>query len=499
MEVKIIGTMAVAAVMSSQWVEGQIRKGDVLPQTDSEQSQYYVRELIPMPKGEVLEVGSLALMPEKRLAIATRRGEIWICDGAYGEDLSKVKWSLAFSGAHEPLGMFYKDGWLHFTDREAYGRIRDIDGDGRYDEYQVLSNQWGITGDYHEYAFGSSPDKNGDVWTVHCLTGSGRAKAQWRGWCLRITPDGKTIPTCSGVRSPGGIGFNHVGDAFYTDNQGLWNGTSCIKHLKPGSFTGNPTGNVYYDQAPEMGKRPKDPVSGSRISIEADRIPEYVPPAIQVPHGKVGQSPTALISESSKGKFSPFTDQLLVGEQTHSQVQRAYLEKVNGVYQGAIWKFLDGFECGIVPMQLAEDGTLFVGGTNRGWASVGPKTFTLERVRWNGVVPFEMLTMEAARGGFTLRFTEPLDREIAEDIANYKVAAWTYIYQKSYGSPEVDKVTPKVLSAELSEDGKLVRILLDTMIKGHVHHLDCNGLRSKSGKALWHPNSYYTLNEIPGE
>ena len=54
------------------------------------------------------------------------------------------------------------------------------------------------------------------------------------------------IPTCSGVRSPGGIGENHLGDMFCCDNQGPWNGTSSIKHLKPGAFTGNPTGNKYY-------------------------------------------------------------------------------------------------------------------------------------------------------------------------------------------------------------------------------------------------------------
>ena len=43
------------------------------------------------------------------------------------------------------------------------------------------------------------------------------------------------IPTTSGVRSPGGIGFNADGDVFYTDNQGPWNGTCSLKWLRPGS------------------------------------------------------------------------------------------------------------------------------------------------------------------------------------------------------------------------------------------------------------------------
>jgi len=199
----------------------------------------------------------------------------------------------------------------------------------------------------------------------------------------------------------------------WVNNQGLWNGTSCLKAVPKGGFTGNPTGNVYYKDAPEMGKTPQSPVGESTIAKAAAKIPELVPPAVQIPHGKVGQSPTAVITDTSAGKFGPFKNQVLVGEQTHSQVQRIYLEKVNGVYQGAVWKFLDGFQCGIVPMRMADDGTLFVGETNRGWASIGGKSVGIERVRYTGKAPFEMLEMNATSDGFKLTFTEPVDAAIA--------------------------------------------------------------------------------------
>ncbi len=103
---------------------------------------------------------------------------------------------------------------------------------------------------------------------------------------MKIKPDGTITPFASGIRSPGGIGFNDKGDIFYTDNQGMWNGTSCLKHLKQGSFTGNPAGNIFYKDAPNMGKQPLEPKDKSRIVTEAARIPEYVPPAVQIPHGK---------------------------------------------------------------------------------------------------------------------------------------------------------------------------------------------------------------------
>jgi UDP-2,3-diacylglucosamine pyrophosphatase LpxH len=467
----------------------------VLSQT---QSDYYLREEIPLPKGEVMEISSIALMPDDRVAVATRRGDVWICTGAYGNDLSKVTWKKFAFGLHEPLGMYYQKDSLFLTQRPEFSRIRDSDADGTADVFETINSDWGISGDYHEYAFGTSPDKNGDVWITLCLTGSFHAKANWRGWVLRITPDGKMIPTCSGIRSPGGIGFNAEGDTFYTDNQGIWNGSSSLKWLKPGSFQGAPVGNGYHKLAnlPE----PPTPKDGSRILIERTEHPEFIPPAVIFPHGKVGQSPTGIQPDLSNGKFGPWKNQVYVGEQTHSQVQRVCLEKVNGIYQGAVFHMLEGFESGLIPIQLdQEKGILFAGGSNRGWASRGSKPFTFERVKWTGKTPFEMLTMKAEPDGFTITFTEPVDEASAANPGSYSMEAWTYILQSKYGSPEVDQATPIIKAVKLSADKKSVRLSIDGLVRGHVHHLKVNGLKSKSGQAIWHPDAYYTLNEIPAK
>ena len=462
------------------------------------QSDFYLREEIPLPKGEIMEISSIALMPEDKVAVATRRGDVWICSGAYGDDLSKVTWKKFAFGLHEPLGMYYQKGSLFLTQRPDFSRIQDSDGDGTADVFETINSDWGISGDYHEYAFGSTPDKNGDVWVTLCLTGSFVAKANWRGWTLRITPDGKMIPTCSGIRSPGGIGFNAEGDAFYTDNQGIWNGSSSLKWLKPGSFQGAPVGNGYHKLANLPA--PPTPKDGSRILTERLLYPDYIPPAVILPHGKVGQSPTGIQADLSGGKFGPWKNQVYIGEQTHSQVQRVFLEKVNGLYQGAVFHMLEGFEAGLIPIRLdQEKGVLFAGGSNRGWASRGSKPFTFERVKWTGKTPFEILTMKAEPDGFTLTFTEPVDETTAVNPASYSMEAWTYILQSKYGSPEVDQATPTIKAAKLSADKKSVRLTIDGLVRGHVHHLKSSGVKSKSGSPLWHSDAYYTLNEIPME
>jgi glucose/arabinose dehydrogenase len=460
-----------------------------------QQSDYYQRQEIPLPPGEVMEIGSIAMLPGQKIAVATRRGDVWICDGAYADDLTKVTWKKFAQGLHEPFGMFWKDGWLWMTQRPEVSRIKDTDGDGLADTYETICDKWGINGDYHEYAFGTDPDKEGNIWVTLCLTGSAGAGSDWRGWCMRVTPDGKMIPTCSGIRSPGGIGFNAEGDAFYCDNQGLWNGSSSLKWLKPGSFQGNPTGNKFHKLANLPA--PPDVTSGSRVLAERKKFPEFIPPAVVLPHGKMGQSPTAVAADTTDGKFGPWKNQLYIGEQCHSQVQRVCLEKVNGIYQGAVFHFLEGFEAGLIPLRIDPSGIIFTGGSNRGWASRGSKPFTFERVKWTGKTPFEMLTMSATVDGFEVTFTEPVDAAAAANVANYSMDAWTYILQSSYGSPEVDKATQKITAAVVSADKMKVRLTVDGRVQGHVHHLQLNNIKAASGQEMWHPEAYYTLNEIP--
>ena len=457
------------------------------------QDEFYHREVIPMPSDEVIEIGSIALLTDHKIAVSSRRGEIWIVEGAYADDLSKVTWSRFASGLESSFGMHWKEGALFVTTRTDLSRIEDRDGDGEADRFEIVSQDWGFGGDYHQFAFGSDPDKNGDVWVTLCNLGGG---GKWRSWAIKVQPDGTTVPVASGIRSPGGMGFNPAGDVFYTDNQGTWNGTSSVKHIKPGSFLGHYGRFEYYDLFPGQ-DAPLKPNSPSRWNTERKRIPELYPSSILLPHGKMGASPTFVAFDTTGKNFGPFEGNMFIGEQSHSQVQRAYIEKVNGVYQGAAWHFLEGFESGLVPGKFADDGTLFVGGTNRGWGSRGTTVATLERVRWTGKTPFEMTQMRALSKGFELTFTEPVDPKSALDLASYKMEAWTYIYHEKYGSPEVDRSSPAVKKASVSDDHLSVTLEIEGLVKGHLHQLDASGVKSRSNHNLWHPISFYTLNEIP--
>ncbi len=230
---------------------------------------------------------------------------------------------------------------------------------------------------------------------------------------------------------------------------------------------------------------------------EAKRIPQLVPPAVLFPYGKMGQSASGFDCDLSGGKFGPFEKQLFVGDQTHSTVMRVSLEKVNGHIQGACYPFRQGFGSGNVPVRFGKDGSLFVGGTSRGWGSRGTKPFAVERLAWTGKVPFEVREMKAEPDGFELTFTKPLDAKAAGDVKSYVMKTFTYIYRADYGSPEVDQTTPKITKVEVGKDGKSVRLWVDGLQEGHIHDLALAGVRSAEGQPLLHPQAYYTLKYIP--
>jgi len=465
------------------------------------EDDYYKLLRYEIPEGEVLDAGAIEIMPDGKVAVGTRRGEIWMIDNAYTDDSKQAKFTRFAHGMHEILGLAQKDGWLYVTQRPDLSRIKDTNNDGKADVFEVVTDGWEINGDYHEYAFGSRFDKDGNIWIVLCLTGSFNSTHKYRGWGGKVGTDGKFIPTTSGVRSPGGIGFDSEGNVFYTDNQGPWNGSCSLKHLPVGGFVGHPDSFKWYTDkdAKYLGAAPAVPKSGSRIMAEAKKIPQLYPPSVIFPYGRMGQSASGVDVDLSNGKFGPFNKQLFVGDQTHSTVMRVFMEKVGDHWQGACFPFRSGFGSGNVPVRFGKDGSMIVGGTSRGWGSRGNKPFAVERLAWTGKTPFEIHEMHAKPDGFEITFTKPADPVTAAAAGSYKLNTFCYIYQASYGSPVVDETVAKITKVDVAKDGKSARLYVEGLQEGHIHELTSAGVLSTEGEKLLHPQAFYTLNYIPAK
>src|SRR5437899_8457157 len=83
----------------------------------SPEDQYYQIITLPVPPGIILEAGALQLLPNGKLASATRLGDIYLIEGAFENPPAHLKFHLFASGLHEVLGLAYRDGYLYCTKR----------------------------------------------------------------------------------------------------------------------------------------------------------------------------------------------------------------------------------------------------------------------------------------------------------------------------------------------------------------------------------------------
>ena len=468
----------------------------------------------PAPGDLVLEVSGIAVLDDQRIAVAIRKGEIWILDGVYDEPPKNVTYKRFATALHEPLGLIWKDGAFYTVQRSELTRIRDTDGDGTADEYLTVAKGWGVTGHYHEYAYGPKLDHEGNLWlTLNIGLGLkkehkaravkdptlGFAQGRWRGWGMKVTPDGELVPVCAGMRSPAGIGVNRAGDVFYTDQQGNWVATNTLHHMRKGAF-------FHHVEALASMSLPGSPIQGVKAIPNGLPFPEAIkqmpqlkPPAVWFPYKKAGQSTTDVMLDNSGGKFGPFDGQFFVGEFTQAAINRVFLEQVDGEYQGACFPFREGFASAVLRLAQGTDGSVFVGLTNRGWSSLGTASYGLQRLVWTGKTPFEIKEMRAKPDGFELVFTQPVDPKTAMDPRSYLMKSYTYTYHSSYGSDEILNRELPLEQITVSEDGTRVHLKVNGLRELYVHELVAAGVKNKAGQSLLHPQAYYTLNKIPKE
>ena len=227
------------------------------------------------------------------------------------------------------------------------------------------------------------------------------------------------------------------------------------------------------------------------------RLSQLRPPAVWFPYKKVGQSSTDVVWDKTSGRFGPFQGQLFIGEFTLSSISRVFLEQVNGEYQGACFPFRQGLASAVLRMAFGSDGSMFVGLSNRGWSSVGPASYGLQRLVWTGKTPLEIKEMRACSNGFELEFTKKIDPATATDLNSYALQSYTYMYHSQYGSDEILNRQLTIESAEVDDDHTTVRLVVSGLRELFVHELHVDGIRSQTGEPVLHPRAYYTLNQIP--
>jgi len=452
----------------------------VLGQT---QPEYWTVDYLSPPEGEVLEVGGIGFMSDGDLVASTRRGQVWRIDNPSVANPNDATFTLICEGLHEGLGLAVVDDEIFVMQRGEISKLIDLDGDEIIDEIQTVTQDWGMSGNYHEFGFGLPVDRDGNMyfslnvgfWNPHWW--HGKSRAPYRGWALKLSPDGEVTPIAGGLRSPAGLGLLEDGTLIVTDNQGDWMAVCPVYAVKEGAYYGHPASLRWYDDQPDI--EPSDTQPSPEVKREH--------PVLWLPY-QWSRSTGNVILDSTDG---PFHGQYLIAELTNGQILRAEFEEIDGVLQGACW--LAHKRIGSAyHIEYGPDGTLYAGMTNRGWGGLAPGS-GIARVMYNGKLPLEMQHAHLVKDGFELTFTKPLTN--APTVSGTK---YDYNYWWEYGSPKQHVEDLIVSDVTIAEDGLSAKVSIDNLEAGKCVMIKLENAVSKDGAILVHNEMSYTINKMPG-
>ncbi|HAW31665.1 MAG TPA: hypothetical protein DCY03_26750, partial [Planctomycetaceae bacterium] len=131
--------------------------------------------------------------------------------------------------------------------------------------------------------------------------------------------------------------------------------------------------------------------------------------------------------------WGPLEGQLLHLSYGQSKLLLTLREVIAGQSQGGTLTLPLEFESGIMRGRFRpEDGQLYVSGL-RGWVTNAVRDGCLQRVRYTGKPVHLPVAVKTMQNGIALTFTNPLDRQTAENPDNYAIEQWNYLWSQNYG------------------------------------------------------------------
>ena len=237
---------------------------------------------------------------------------------------------------------------------------------------------------------------------------------------------------------------------------------------------------------------------GSRsVDFEGTANRQETLPVVWLTQDEIGNSP----SQPAKLNIGPYQNQMIHGDVTHGGIKRVFAEKINGTYQGAVFRFTQGLEAGVNRLVWSPDGALYIGGVGStgNWGHAGKLSYGLQKLTFNNNIAFEMLAVRAKSDGVEIEFTEPLKEGVGEKASDYDIRQWWFKPTGDYGGPKLDNESLPVKSVSVSADRKKVTLQLAGMKSKHVVyiHLNRKTIVSQNGNNLWSTEAWYTMNVLP--
>jgi len=385
-----------------------------------------------------------------RAAFCTFDGDVWIVEGLSG-DLDKVIWKRFASGLHEPIAMEISDDKIYVFDRNGIIRLHDENNDGEADFYENFSNVVAQTAETREFP-NDLYEKPGGGFYIAKGGQVGSTRGKYNGTVIEISKDGQSFEVlASGFRMPY-IGVDpKTGMITASDQQGNWKPATPIHVVEKGEYYGF------------------QPAKFKNKAVHPKPIDE---PEIWIPHfaNQSGASQIWL----RDAKMGPLNDSLIHIGYNRPEIFKVYLDNNGKIRQGGVVSIMDGFPSGIMKARINPvDGTLWLTGFKI-WGTSAEQISGLYRVSYNNKPCWVPEKIGSFDKGVVLRFSQPVDSDIATNLANYTVDRWNYFRSPNYGSGnykpdgEPGQETIPIASVTLSKDKRSVLLGIPDMKPVHT-------------------------------
>ena len=398
------------------------------------------------PYTTVMQLTSMAFLPDGNALVATLPGDIWLVKGI-SDDLKKITWQRYATGFNQPIGIHIDKEGIFVLDRLQISLLHDTNGDEEVDHYEKYANDFGGFDRSHTHTFGLHRTKDK---SFHFI--------QWTS-VFRTGPDRITRKVATGVRNCMAVGGS---DNFFWagPQEGTWTPTSAIIEVKQGEEYG---------------------LGGKGIS----------PPLCYVPRGI--DNSTGGMKEITSNKWGPFQGShvgLSYGSGTHYLILR---DDTSTRPQGAIVPLEGNFLAGVMRGDFhPKDGQLYVVGLD-GWGDYSIEDGCFHRVRYIGGKVRKPSGFKVHANGIRIDFNNQLDPRWTSETEHYFAQAWNYEYAKRYGSPEFSAKFPdklghdrvKIRSVRLLDNRKSIFIEMPDLepimqLYIRMHLLDIDGTEFKT-------------------
>ena len=454
----------------ARWGDPIETKGELSKETNKP----YVVDKIGVPFNNPLEgrmrIGGFDFFSDNTsAAVCTWDGDVWIVRGI-DEDLDKITWKRFATGQHEPLGLKIVDDVIYTVADDQITRYHDLNKDGEADYYENFNNDWDLTSGFHAFCFDLHTDPQGNFYFAFGspVRGGGRSferMGRHHGSIIKVSKDGSKLERfATGLRAPNGIGVGPDGQVTSGDNEGTFVPRSPINWITPGSFHGVVDAAANYREMKTTAT-----VASLREGRPQHLDPSEAPKPLAWLPKSVDNSGGGQTWVTSK-KWGPLEGELLHLSYGRSALYLVLKEFVDGQIQGGVVPFKLRFSSSCMRARFNEkDGQLYISGL-KGWQTNAGKNGGLDRVRYTGKPINLPIGLNILKGGLRLKFTDELDKELAEDPESYSIKSSNIVWSQNYGSKDIDPKSYKVESAKLLDDGKTVEVKAPTI--GPAHQME---------------------------